>query len=256
MAEKGKAKKVEKEFLQSFMQQLAIAKEKIVEEKVRKKRELKAEEKIARLGKKLRPSIMKPEKARIRKELAPLTIEAEKVKEKPKIKKVSEVEAEAPIYKRKLPSLPKPPKVTEEWPLPPPRPPARPPEEEAEAAPMVPELTPAPAPPAAPSSPKEEKPPAMVALDLGKLNPFIADPSVKLIQCDGANKKIKITKEGTIQETDSILSEDEIKAIIKKFGDRAGLALTEPIFRATVSNLSITAVISAFTGYKFFISKI
>ncbi len=257
----------EKEFLISFMKQLMLAKEKQQAEEKKETRKVKKGEKtiekrIVMVEKKLRPSVMRRKK--MRQKLKPLTIEEEKI-EKPreKIERVEiapkptpEAMEEAPIYKRPLPTLLKP-EIRKDWPLPPPRPPARPPEEEAMAPPTeempYPEapVYPAPAPPEKP----KEKSIALVTLDLGKLNIFIKDKTISVIQCDGANIPIKITKE-IVKETKIKLTEDEIREIVQKFADRAEQPLTEPIFKTKINNLSITAIISAFAGSKFVISRI
>ncbi len=194
--------------------------------------------------------------------LRALTIEHEKSEKVDKIEKPKIVEAttkptsfgiRAPIYKRPLPLLPKPPKSVKEWPIPEPRSVARPPEEEA-AAPPIEELQ-APAPPVPAFQETSPASPSMVIIDLGKLDPFISDKDVSIIQCDGASLPVNITKQGRIEKTDIKLSEEEIKIIIQKFADRAEQELTEPIFKTQISNLAITAIISSFTGYKFVISK-
>ncbi|UZE94255.1 MAG: hypothetical protein IB618_01640 [Candidatus Pacearchaeota archaeon] len=269
-AEKAKSAR-EREFLSSFMKQLLIAKEKqIIEEKKIGKKE-KAEKEVAVVEKKLRLGIMKGRK--MREKLKPLTLEEEKV-EPEKMEEIVEAAPKptppptevAPVYKRPLPILPKAPKPEKEYPLPEPRSPARPPEEEAMAPPTVqfptpeaPEVPEAPAlaPPApVPPPPPEEKYEAITGIDLGKLNSLVKDDGVSLIQCDGANLSIKITREGTIQETKITLNEDEIKAAVQKFADRAGQPLSEPIFKTQVGNLLITAVISAFAGSRFVISRV
>ena len=84
---------------------------------------------------------------------------------------------------------------------------------------------------------------------------MLSNPNISLIQCDGSGKSIKVTKQGQLQETNTVLSEEEIRGIIQKFADRAGLPLTEPIFKAKVLNFAITAIISSFAGSKFVISK-
>jgi len=252
-----KASPKEREFLTFFMNQLMLAKEK-QNTKEKKRTEIKkpikpiTEKRIAKIEKKLRPSVMK--KRKMRKKLKSLTIEEEKIEmpkkreERVKItpRPTPEAIEEAPRYKRILKPLP---------PLPIPRPPARPPEEEAMAPPTA-EI----AYPAAPLYPapekREEKQSALIALDLGKINLLVKDENISVIQCDGANLPIKVTREGTVNETKIKLSEDEIKEIVQRFADRAGQALSEPIFKTQVGDLKITAIISAFAGSRFVISRI
>lgn len=179
-------------------------------------------------------------------------------------KKKKEAEGiEAPIYRRNLPPLPPVPEYGEHWPMPQvprPRPKARPPEEEAFAPPIAPVPMPSPKPLA---EPRPQARPIIVkpmpnrirSLDLGKLNPLIADDSITMIQCDGANIPVKIGKERRIEEIDLVLGEEEIKGIIRAFAAASGQPITEPLFRASVKGMIFSAVISAFSGSRFTITR-
>jgi len=94
-----------------------------------------------------------------------------------------------------------------------------------------------------------------IALDLNELNKFIKDEEVTSIQCEGPDTYIKIAKENDIVETNIKLDEDKINKIIKKFSARSQRALTEPVFKAKVGNLTLMAIISKSTGTKFMILK-
>lgn len=262
--------KHEKEFLEAFAKKAIAIKEKKEKEKIKeeqiktalkekaKVRKARAAEKIALSEKRLRPSIREEEEKKARAKLKEISIEhmivalpekkpeeiEKEKKEKmpaPKPSPGQIVEAlsppivpklpvpTAPLYQRVLPPLPKPPKITPTWPLPPPL-----------------KIT---------KAPTQIAPAVAPTIDLGKLNTFIQDATVMMIQCDGANLPIKIKKEGKLQETVVTLSEDEIKLIIKKFADRTNQPILEPIFKTQLGNLTITAVISAYAGSKFVISK-
>lgn len=84
-------------------------------------------------------------------------------------------------------------------------------------------------------------------IDIGKLNELISDPETTLIQCDGPNKQIIINKKNKQIKTNIHLNEQEINTIIQKFSFRAGQPITEPLFKAEISHLAITAVISEFS---------
>ncbi len=101
----------------------------------------------------------------------------------------------------------------------------------------------------------QESNPSMVLLDLGKLNELVKSPNISIIQCDGSNQEVKITRNGKIEKTGIKLNEEEIKTIIKKFSDRAGKEITRPVLKASFSNLEMTAIISEFSGNRFLISK-
>ncbi|MEM2954727.1 MAG: hypothetical protein QW625_02140 [Candidatus Nanoarchaeia archaeon] len=262
MAEKLKSKqlaKQEKEFLKAFTKQIALAKEKIKSEKEKEEREKAreaAKKRIEKIKEKIKASIAAEKERKLtRKKIEELALEKEKIEAKAeKEAKAAEVTPApkpipsavlppptsptpiAPIYRRALPPLPQPPKLTPSWPLPPP------PRITKKASEVIPEAP---------------KPKIALAttIDLGKLNPFIQDASVTLIQCEGSNLPIKIIKEDKTFETAVKLTEDEIKDIIYKFAARAGLSIAEPVFKATIGKLTITAVTSTFAGSKFVISK-
>lgn len=78
--------------------------------------------------------------------------------------------------------------------------------------------------------------------DFGKLNPFILDPSVSMIICEGPGKAIKIKKDGQILPAGDALTQEEINLILVRFSEQSKSRL-QPIFRAKAGNLSMTAVL-------------
>ncbi len=81
-------------------------------------------------------------------------------------------------------------------------------------------------------------------LDLGRLNALINDPNVTLIQCDGPGTQIRINRKNKTESTSIKLIEREVQSILNKFSQRARVPLTEPVFKAQISQWQITAVIS------------
>lgn len=268
------SREYEREFLEAFTKKLVLIKEKTKKGQEKKRaeeerealtkaigaeRETRRIAKIAEIERKLRPSIMKvEEKKEMRERLKKISIEKEaREREKAEIKPPTErarapapkptpsamvappTAAEAaplviaptipeipppPVYRRGFPPLPKPPKITATWPIPPP--------------PKAPTIS------------------LATVIDLGKLNTFVQDALITVIQCDGANVPIKTVKEGKVSETIITLSENEIRDIIKRFADRTNQVITEPVFKTQIGNLAFTAIISSFTGSRFVISKI
>jgi len=92
-------------------------------------------------------------------------------------------------------------------------------------------------------------------LDLGNLNQLVSDPEITLIQCDGANSPVKVNKKNQSINTNIHLDEQEIREIIKKFSFRAGVQVTEPVFKTEINHLAITAVIPEFSSPKFIIVR-
>lgn len=113
-------------------------------------------------------------------------------------------------------------------------------------------LPPPPRPPILTGQPQIEKP---LIINVRSLNNLIQDSQVTLIQCDGANVPVKANKQNKSVITEIILSEQEIMDFIRNFAARAQVPLTEPIFRAQIQGLAITAIISPYTGSRFVIVK-
>jgi len=113
--------------------------------------------------------------------------------------------------------------------------------------PTVPKLKPQPT-PRTPSKIEGE-------IDLGKLNGFLTDKAVTLIECPGPNKFIFVKKAGQVNLTKTALSQEEIEAIIENFSEKSRIPVIGGVFKASVGNLTITAVVSEFVGSKFIIYK-
>ena len=217
---------IEAEFARHFMRQLSIAKAK---EKSKSKKERDEIEELEEEEMPLKRSIMKKRDKEMLDKIKSMSIEKDFDEQPKKKEPISSFRLEPPAFRRVPMPLPRPKKMIQAQ---------------------------VPAPPKFESFIEPSKKPVpLINIDLGKLNDFVSDSSVSLIQCDGSNSNIKIAKQGQLSETDISLEEEEIRDIIQKFADRAGKPLTEPIFKAKVLNLSMTAVISSFAGSKFVISK-
>jgi len=97
--------------------------------------------------------------------------------------------------------------------------------------------------------------PTNVQIDLGKLNPLIKDPLVKVVECIGPDENILV--EGTMgtKKTKIILSKYDIDQIIERFSTTARIPVHEGIFKVAVGKLILTAIISGVIGSKFIIQK-
>ena len=91
-------------------------------------------------------------------------------------------------------------------------------------------------------------------IDLGRINLFIEDKTVSIIECPGPEKNIKVTKEGAVVETGVSLSDEEIKGILNKISSRSSVPLG-PVFNASIMGLTINAMISEIIGSRFTIKK-
>lgn len=92
-------------------------------------------------------------------------------------------------------------------------------------------------------------------IDLGKLDPFIKDPGVQIIECNGPDEKI-IVKTPAEKPTNVTLTKEEIDKVIQKFSEVSKIPIQEGIFRVAVGNLLLSAIISGVIGSKFIIKKL
>lgn len=91
--------------------------------------------------------------------------------------------------------------------------------------------------------------------DYGKITPLLNDPSVFTIECQGIGEPIMVIRSGQRQITKIVLNTDDIKNLLEKIADTAHIPLLEGVFRATIDNFSVNAVISEMIGSKFIIKK-
>ena len=189
----------------------------------------------------------KEEEGKEEKERPGLTEESKEITEemRKKLESLSIEKEAAPLYKRKLPPLPLPPS----------------PKSLEMISPPLPSL------PSSPSSqslqslrglkekPSSEKGKEFISLGFGRLDELLNDKEVKTIQCDGANIPVKVTRNNEVIETTIMLTEEEIKSVVKRFAELANTELTEPAFSARFNGLEISAYISVFKGTKFIIRR-
>lgn len=98
--------------------------------------------------------------------------------------------------------------------------------------------------------------PTQQEIDLGKLNPLIKDPLVKIIQCNGEDTNIIV--EGTMgRKTSSIiLSKEDIDNVINTFSKIAKIPVDGGAVKIVAGRLILLAVISDVVSTKFLIKKI
>lgn len=95
-----------------------------------------------------------------------------------------------------------------------------------------------------------------IELDLGPLNPFLKDPSVRSIECNGPDIGIVVKTQNQERVTNVILSQDEISQVINIFSTQTKIPIEEGVFRVALGNLAFSAIISEIVGSKFIIKKL
>lgn len=97
--------------------------------------------------------------------------------------------------------------------------------------------------------------PTNTEIDLGRLNAFVQDPLVKVIECNGPDENIIVHGSMGTKPTNIILKKEEIDEIIKRFAEAAKIPQDEGVFKAVFGKLILSAIISETVGSKFVIRK-
>jgi len=88
----------------------------------------------------------------------------------------------------------------------------------------------------------------------GKLDDLLNDPQIRIIECDGPGKPLKVRRGDEVITTGLELNEEEIMEIINKFPRLTGAPLNQT-FKARLGSISITAFISPVIGTTFMLIK-
>ena len=92
-------------------------------------------------------------------------------------------------------------------------------------------------------------------IDLGKLNPLIKDPMVKIIDCPGPDQNVVVTGNMGTKKTGIILGRDEISDIVEKFSAESKIPAHEGVFKVVVGRFIFLAIVSEIIGSRFTIRK-
>ncbi len=90
---------------------------------------------------------------------------------------------------------------------------------------------------------------------LGKIDPLISDPFVKIIECDGAGENIVVKGNMGEKKTGIILNKNEIEDVINRFSRETKIPVQEGIYKVVFGRLVFLAIISEVVGSKFIIRK-
>jgi hypothetical protein len=97
--------------------------------------------------------------------------------------------------------------------------------------------------------------PKSYSISLGKLDPLMNNPSIRVIECNGPDQNITIRAPQT-KQTEIILTKEEIDSILNGFSVTSGIPLEQGINNIVVGNLELSAIVSEVIGSKFIIKKI
>ncbi len=93
-----------------------------------------------------------------------------------------------------------------------------------------------------------------IAIELGKLDPLIKDPAVRIIE-GNPDEKVKVMGVMGAKQTNMILNKEDIDIIIDRFSELSRIPITEGVYKVVVGNLILSAIISTVIGSRFIIKK-
>ncbi|KHO55252.1 MAG: hypothetical protein QT10_C0004G0039 [archaeon GW2011_AR19] len=93
-------------------------------------------------------------------------------------------------------------------------------------------------------------------LDLGELNPLLADNNVKVIESNGPDKALIVRGGMGTKPTNIILTEQEISEIIQTFSKKSKIPAGEGAVKIVFGQYELSAIISEEHGSRFIIKKI
>ena len=88
-----------------------------------------------------------------------------------------------------------------------------------------------------------------------KIDFLLRNPRVTALECPGPGKFIIIRKGFRTELTRISLTEQEIKKKIEEFSQQTKIPLIGGLFKATIGNLTMSAVLSDYAGSRFILSK-
>jgi len=94
-----------------------------------------------------------------------------------------------------------------------------------------------------------------VILDLGKLNPLIADPAIVVIESNGPDQQIIVRGSMGTMPVEIILTKEEIDKIIQTFSEKSKIPTVEGVTKIVLGRFVLSAIISKDAGSRFIIKK-
>jgi len=97
--------------------------------------------------------------------------------------------------------------------------------------------------------------PHIILEGYGRLGGLIQDNSISSIEYLGENLPIRITRLGRIQNTNIILSNEEVESILNYISSRTRIPVGNQVFKVAIDNLLFNAVTSKEVGTRFLLKK-
>ena len=97
--------------------------------------------------------------------------------------------------------------------------------------------------------------PTRKEIDLEKLNPYVNDPGVKEIECEGPNRPVVVSGIMGRLPTETMLNNSEVEDIIERFAKASKIPVDIGIYKVVVGNLIFSAIVSEVVPSRFLITK-
>ena len=93
-------------------------------------------------------------------------------------------------------------------------------------------------------------------ISLGKLDAFVKDGNVRVIECLGENQNLFVIGKMGRKSTGVVLNKDEINEIISSFSRETKIPVEEGVTRMVFGSLMLIAIVSEETGSQFVVKKL
>ncbi|MBI2044353.1 hypothetical protein HYT24_03250 [Candidatus Pacearchaeota archaeon] len=97
--------------------------------------------------------------------------------------------------------------------------------------------------------------PSEKQIDLGKLNPFLKDPMVVYIECNGPGQEIIVNGKMGRKRTGIFLDRQEIEDIVNYFSVQTKIPVGEGVYNVVYGKYQFSAIVSEMLGAKFTLKK-
>ena len=92
-------------------------------------------------------------------------------------------------------------------------------------------------------------------ISLGKLDPLLQDPEVRIIECNGAEENIVVKGGMGEMKTSIILKEEEVDEVINHFATKTKIPAHEGVYKVAFGRFILMAIISEAIGSRFILKK-
>lgn len=106
-----------------------------------------------------------------------------------------------------------------------------------------------------PSYAMQKKQPARPLVQLSHLDQWLVDQSIESVECTGPDQTLIVKRNGTITQSSTRLTKEEIKKILENLATRAQTSFEDGILKADTKTWSIIGVVSEFGGSRFLLQK-